>query len=173
MKRWMIPVFFLLAIGFISAQQGGLGELLDLVNESTLILSAIFIISFSVLFFSLNKFFKSNPLVSGAVSLAIALLITYWVNKTGFTIDIQGWFSGIGISEEMLLTIIPIIILAGAVLLIIKLKTKALLVFGGLFILLGLLAEEGLALIIAGIVVLVIGFALSKKKEKGLKITTS
>ena len=57
MKKSVLGIFLLIAsFSFVSAQ--GLGELLDMINESTLVLSAVFIISFSLIFFSLQKFFK-------------------------------------------------------------------------------------------------------------------
>jgi len=164
MKKGAVGIVLLLSmISFASA--AGIGSLLDLVDESNLILSSLFIVTFSILFFSLQKFFKGNNATAGIVSAAIALVTVYFVNKSGF--DISGFFFDMGISEEVMWTVIPILIIVGAIFAIIKLKTGSLLLFGGLLILLSFFAYEGVLLIFLGIVLIGLGaFFLSKKKKK-------
>jgi hypothetical protein len=169
MKKSLLFILFLLvSINFVSAYGFSLGDFFEGIDSSTMILGAVFIISFYFINLALSRFFKDRgggP--SQAVwvpSLAAALLITWGINKTGF--DISGFFFDIGISEELLMTILPILILAGAILLIIKLKSGSLLVFGGLFILLSFLAYDKTLLITIGIILLVIGVILLGRKKK-------
>ena len=162
MKKEMSILLLLMMISFASAQ--GLSDLLNQIDESTVILYAIFIVSFSVLFFSLNKVFKDNRTMAGVVSAVISFLIVYGVNKTGF--DFQGFFFDIGISEEILMTIVPLIILVGAVFLIIKLKLASMYVFGVLLIASSFFVYEKTFLISLGIIFILIGFFVTLGTKK-------
>ena len=165
MKKGLLFIFLLLiSVSFASAQMS-FSNLLDQIDQSMVILSAIFIISFSILFFALSKSaFKTNKSIAGIISAIIAFLITYGINKTGF--DFQGLFYDIGISEGVLMTIIPIIIIAGSIFVIIKLKGGSLLVFGGLLIGLSFFVYEKTIPIILGVVLLIIGIVLMARKKK-------
>lgn len=161
---------FLVAINFASAQNL-LSDLLNSFDESMVILSAIFIIAFCVLFFSLSKVvFKDNTPIAGILSVVIAFLITYGINKTGF--DFSTYFLDIGISGDVLMTIIPIVIVAGIILAIIFLKGASLFVFGGIMIALSFFVYEKTLLIVLGIIMLIVGLiVLSRtKKNKGINI---
>lgn len=162
MKKGVLGIFLLLStISFASA--AGIGNLLDLVDESTLILSSIFIVTFAILFFSLQRVFKGNNGIAGIVSAVISLVTVYFINKSGF--DFSGFFLDIGISEEVIWTIVPLLIVAGVIFAIIKLRTGSLILFGGLLILLSFFAYEKVLLIFLGIVLAVVGiFFVSKKK---------
>lgn len=164
MKKGVLGIFLLLSmISFTSAQ--GLGDLLDMINESTLMLSSIFIVCFALLFFSLQKFFnrdgKGNNAIPGIISAVISLVIVYSINKSGF--DLSGFFFDIGISEEVLWTIIPLLITAGAIFVIIKLKADSLFVFGGLMILLSFFAYENVLLILLGIILVGVRLFIPRK----------
>ena len=165
MKKGLLFIFLLLiSVSFASAQMS-FSNLLDQIDQSMVILSAIFIISFSILFFALSKSaFKTNKSIAGIISAIIAFLITYGINKTGF--DFQGLFYDIGISEGVLMTIIPIIIIAGSIFVIIKLKGGSLLVFGGLLIGLSFFVYEKTIPIILGVVLLIIGIVLMARRKK-------
>ncbi len=171
MKRGvlLIALFLLVSISFASA--ASLSDLLNQIDESALILFAVFIIAFAVLFFSLNRVFKGNNTTSGIVSVALALLITYGVNKTG--LDFGGFFLNVGISEEILATALPIVILAGIVLMVIKLAKNSLLVIGGLLILASFFVYSQITLIVIGIILIVLRFTVFVKsgvwepKKKG------
>ena len=64
MKKGLLSFFiWVTAIGFASSQ--GLGELLGGIDESTILLFAIFIIAFSLLFFALNRVFKKENTTKG------------------------------------------------------------------------------------------------------------
>jgi len=166
MKKSLLIIFALvMAVGFVSAQDL-LSDLLNTLDESMVILSAIFIISFSILYFSLSKLlFKKNITTSAVISVILAFLITYGVNKSGF--DFNGFFFDIGVSENVLMTIIPLVILGGVVFTIIKLGSKSLFVFGGLLVALSFFVYAKALLIIVGIILFIIGFALWKSKKDG------
>lgn len=168
MKKEILFTFLLLiSFGLVSAQ--GLGDLLGHLDESTVILASIFIISFAILFFSLSKAFKDNTTIAGVISIVVSFLITWGINKTGF--DIGGLFYNIGVSEELLMTILPILILAGIILLIIKLKWGSLIVFSGLSFVLAFFAYDKTLSITIGIIFLVIGlYFLGRKKKKRIII---
>ena len=156
---------FLVMINFVSAQDL-LGDLLNSFDESMVILSAVFILSFSLIFFALNKsLFKENTPIAGMIAAVISFLIVYGVNKTGF--DFSGFFIDIGISESVIMTIVPLLILGGIIFTIIKLKGTAFFVFGGALILLSFFVYAKALLIIIAIILFVIGFImLGKKKGK-------
>lgn len=168
MKKGILSVFILMSLlGFASAQ--GLSDVLNSIDESTIIIYATFIISFSLLFFSLKKVFKNDLVIAGIVSAILSLLIVYGVNRSG--INIPEFFYNIGISSDILMTILPIIILLGAIFIIIKLKVNSLFVFGALLIVASLFVYEQSALIFIGISLIAVGIFLKmaagkKKKDK-------
>jgi membrane-associated HD superfamily phosphohydrolase len=164
-KGFGISIIFILfaTIGFVSAQ-GGLSELLNQIDESTLVLFAIFLIVFVLLFFSLKKVFRGDTTTPGIISVMLSLLITYGVNKTGF--DVQGLISNLGISGEILSTILPIVIVAGIVFLIVYLAKNSLLAIGGLFILLSFFVYAKTLLIVVGVILIVLRFTVFLKKGR-------
>jgi hypothetical protein len=161
MKKWLSIFILLVSTGFVSAQNN-LGDLLNQIDQTTLLLYAVFIISFSLLFFALSKFFKESRAIAGLISAAIALLLTYAVNKSG--LDIQGFVFGLGISQDALATAIPIVILLGSIFIIIKLAKNSLLVLGGLLILASFFVYEQTALLVLGIILVGIRFFIPKGK---------
>ncbi len=163
MKGGLLAIFiFLSAISFVSAQE--LSDLLSSIDESTVVFFAIFLVSFAVLFFSLNKIFKNNKSIAGIIAVVISFLLVYWVNKSGF--DAQGLLLSIGISESVLATVLPIIILAGIVFMIIKLKGNSLLAIGGLFIVASFFVYAKLVLIAIGVVLIIVRLGMMLRKKK-------
>jgi membrane-associated HD superfamily phosphohydrolase len=172
MKRgFAISIIFLLIAATSFASAASLSELLNQIDEATLVLFAIFLIVFVLLFFSLKRVFRGDTTTSGIISVMLSLLITYGVNKTG--LDIQGLFSNIGISGEILSTILPIVILGGIVFLIIFLAKNSLLVIGGVLILLSNFVYASTLLIVIGIILIVIRFFIKRGvwEMKGKKDT--
>ncbi len=162
-KVTLFTLLVLISTGFASAQNS-FSNLLNQIDQSMVILSSIFLLSFALLFLALSRAFKDNKSIAGIVSAIVAFGITYGLNKTGF--DFEGFFYNIGISEGVLMTIIPIIILAGMVFAIVKLKSGSLLVFGGLLILLSFFVYEKVILITLGAILLVVGLVLIGRKKK-------
>lgn len=182
-KSLIISLLILFSINLITAQYYGdfsIGGFFDSIGEENLMLFATFIISFVILNWVLSKFFvtkqktawggetsESNKSVSTIISLVIALLITYGIHKTGF--DINELFFNIGISEDLLYTIIPLLIIAGMGYLFYKFRSKGLITIGILFIIISAteLVYSGIFLFIIGIILMIIGFRfylLRKKK---------
>jgi hypothetical protein len=161
MKKWLSVFILFASIGLVNA--ASLGDLLNQIDQTTLILYAVFIISFSILFFALGKFFKDNRAIAGLISGALALLIVYGVNKTG--LDIQGFVFNLGISQDVLATIIPIVLIAGIIFMIIKLKKDSLLVIGGLLIAASFFVYEQTLLIAVGVILAIIWFFMKFGKK--------
>lgn len=166
MKRELFGISFafllIASVGFASADSMNVSDLLNAIDESTLVLISIFLITFVLLFFALNRAFKGNTATSGIISVMASLLITYGINKTGF--DISGLFSDIGISGEIFSTILPIVIVAGIVFLIIKFAKNSLLIIGGLFLLLSLFVYAQTLLIVVGVILIAVRFFIPKGK---------
>jgi hypothetical protein len=152
-------------IGFVSAAAFSLSDMLSGISEGTLIVLLVFVVSFALLFFALSRLlFKDNKPIAAVVSFALAFGITYWINKSG--INLGGWFLDIGISSEVLSILIPIVAIAVSIFLIIALKGKSLLVFGGLALASSLFVYEKAIVIVVGVILLFIGFLLMRKKKK-------
>jgi len=91
MKRlfYLVLSQILLLSGFASAAYYGyggisLGDLLYSIDESTIVLGAIFMISFAIVFFSTSNFFKENRALAATVAFGVSLLVIYAINKSGF-----------------------------------------------------------------------------------------
>jgi len=164
MKKGVIGLLILVTLINFASAQNMLSDFLNTFDESMIILSAIFIVSFAIVFFALSKvLFKQNVAIAGIVAGVLAFLITYGINKTGF--DFEGLFAGIGISSNVLMTIVPLMIIIGAIFLIIKLKKDSLFIFGGLLIVLSFFVYAKAVLIIIAIVLIILGFVLPKKNK--------
>lgn len=173
-KRAILPAFLLLTIislNLISAQ-ASIGDFFDAFGGENLLLISILIISFTILNFIFGKTFKNqdgrpNVAVSGVVAFTASLLITYGIYRTNF--DIEGLFFNIGVSNQLLYSIVPWIVAIGLGIMIWKLGKKTLLFVGiGLIILSlipNLIYEDTLVLIV-GIGLLVIYLIMLLKKPK-------
>ena len=135
-----------------------LSYLLNQLDASTIFLGAVFIIAFAFINFSLSKVFRGNKATSGIVAFALALLITYGINRSGF--DFEGLFYNfgyaIGLSSDVIYLIVSLILIALAIYLIIKLKKDALILIGLFFGVLAYFAENGLVLLLLGILLIII-----------------
>ena len=173
-KSLVIPIITLSLINFASAYYGSyssfsLSDLLNSIDSSTMILGAVFIISFALVNFALVRAFRDNKATAGIVSFAVSLLITYEINRRGF--DFEGLFYGIGISEGFLFTLLPFVLLAG----VIYLGTRESIGFGITLIGVGslliiisftdLVYAKGVAIFL-GIILIGIGLYINKKWSK-------
>ncbi len=173
-------VLGLILISFASAYGSynsfSFGELFDSIDSSTMLLGSLFLIFFAIIYFATSRVFKDrsgypNKGVASTISIVTSLLIVYGIHQTGF--EVEELFYNIGVSEGMLNTLVPIILLIGAIYLIYRFKFKGFfLTFGALFIGLsftdliyakGLLASIGAAFILIGLFLL----RRAKKKEQG------
>ena len=184
MKGGIAFVLGLFLINFVSAQffdgynNFSITGLFDNINSQDLILLTLFILFFTFLFVVLSRIslFKDaygqpNKGILVVISFAISLLAVYGIYKSNF--DLEGLFSGFGISSDIFYPLIWIVLIAAAVLIIWKLK------FGGFFTIFGLLIsvvtfstnffyEKGVAAII-GIVMFLIGLWLWKRSNRYMR----
>jgi len=116
-KRGILFVFLfsliaLMVVNFVSAafHYGGIGNFFDTVGSGNLVLFLIFGVSGIILSFSLKKYFEG---MGGILALLIALGITAGAHFTGIAYSFEGFLFGIGISEGILYTIVPLILLSG------------------------------------------------------------
>lgn len=171
----LISILTIMFTGFISAQfYGDFSSLLFNIDESLIVLGAIFLISFAIINFALSKFFKENRAASGTISFAVSLLIIWGINKTG--LDYGSFFYNIFffVPTGFLETLWPLLLLAVWIFLIVKhrfLKGTGILLLGvGVLLtvlsLTGIIDERGTASAI-GIFLAILGVILwgvSKKK---------
>jgi hypothetical protein len=147
-----------------------LSELLNSFDPSMIFLGAVLILSFSIIFFALSKVMKTkdnNKAIPGVISFAIALLLTYEVNK--MNLDYEDIFSNIGISSDIINIVLPVIIVGLSIFLIVALKSYSLLVFGGALFILSmtdLVYQKTVVMIVSLVILLIFVIVKVKKKKK-------
>jgi len=169
MKKRLIPILLTLTSGFASA--ASLSDLLNQLDSSLIIFSAIFVISFLIFQLSLSKIFKEQKSTGTIISAILAFLIIFGINQTGW--DIQNFFFELGFSEDALFTVTPLILLVGLIFLFIKLKKKKYFfyILGGFLVALGLfIFEEAAEILVIGIVLIIVGL-IGKSFLKFMKTT--
>jgi hypothetical protein len=166
MKKVVSILSLLLAINFASAAE--IGDLLGSIDQSLVILIALFLVTFSLSFFALNKVFKDNKTMAGVVAGAVAFLAVYGVNKIEF--DTGNLLSSLGMSESVISLALFVIITAGIIFMFVKLKRNALMILGILLVGLSFFVYAKALLMIAGIILLIIWVVLNVKK-KGNKLS--
>jgi len=136
------------------------------IDPNTMILGLLFVIFFAIINFALGKSLRDKK-TSGIIAFCISLLAVYGINRTNF--DVSGMFYSIGISEEMIYTILPWIILVGLIFMIWKLKLPlTLMLVGIILIIASFFVYEQTWVLIVGIVLFVLGFLLwLRRKKKG------
>ena len=160
----MVGFLIIMLVGIVSAAPI-LSDLLDSIAEGTLILLLVFVISFALLFFALNRALKGNTPIVAVISFALSFGITYWVNKADF--DLGGWIYDIGISEEILSILIPILAIALIIFLVMKLRRDSLFIFGGFLLASSLFVYEKAIVIVLGIILILVRFFIGRgRREK-------
>jgi len=178
-KKSVLPVLSILLINFVSAfshygyNRFSITGFFSSINPDDMILMTLFIIIFAFINFSLGKIFRDsygnpNKATAGVVAFAVTSLIIYGFWRTGF--NLSGLFYNVGISEDMLFFIIPIILIVAAIFIVSKIGWAALFLIFGLLMLLitiftDLIYEKGTALII-GFVLFLIGLWLWWRKRR-------
>lgn len=151
-------------------------DMLSSIDPNTMLLGLLFIIFYVLINFSLSKVFKKERASSAIISLCVSLLAVYGLNKLNW--DLSGVYLNLGLSEEFLYSVVPLIILGLAILgsFVKDSMTgkrrfrlyRLFMILGGLLILLSFFAYEQTILFIAGIVLILIGlFLLWRIKKKG------
>lgn len=171
-NKFLLLICSIFLIGFVSAYGSynafSISNFLDEIGGDTIVLGAVFIISFAILNYALSRVFRDNKATSGIVSLAISLLIVYGINKAGY--DFGNLFYNIGLPEGIVSGIFPVLLIIGAALIVWKLSFGALFLISGILLLFitvftELIYENGIATII-GIFCTLIGIWLIKRKDR-------
>jgi len=160
MKKVISIISFIFAINLASAFE--LGDLLGSIEQSLVILIALFLITFSLAFFSLSKVFKDNRAMAGVIAGILAFIVVYGVNKMG--VDVGGFFGNLGISESAISLALFVIITAGIVYMFVKLKKDTLLILGALLIGLSFFVYAKVLLIVVGAILIAVRFFIPKEK---------
>jgi len=162
MKKMFSILVLLMSMNLISAES--LSESLLQLDQSLVILIALFIIIFSVSFFSLKNIFKKTPAIGGIISLAFSFLAIYGINKMG--INTEEWVLNIGLSTSSLSLLLFTIIVLGITYMFIKLKLKAFLILGGIIFASSFFVYAKNLLIFVGMILIAIWFFITIKKNK-------
>jgi len=123
-----------------------------------IIFGLLFVIFFVIIQLALLKSLKDKS-TSSIIAFCVSLLTVYGLSRTN--LDISGLFFNIGISEDIIYTIIPIIILAGLIFIFWKVTMRIIMVISGLILIIAsrFVYEKSIVLVI-GIVFLLIGIIL-------------
>jgi hypothetical protein len=137
-----------------------LNTTLSAIDPNTMLLGLLFVIFFVIINFALVKTIK-NKGTSSIISFCVSLLAVYGINRT--SLDLSGLFTGIGLSDKLIYSVIPILIIVGLGFMIWKLKLSKTLILVGLSLIIlsftPLIYTKSTILII-GIVLLIIGIIL-------------
>lgn len=128
------------------------------VDANVILLGLLFIIFFVIIQLALSKSLKDKN-SSSIIAFCVSLLSIYGISRTG--LDFSEFFYGIGISDSIIYSIIPIIILGGLIYLFWKVKVRFILVCIGLGLLVGSMfvyAKTGVRIV--GGICLVVGIIL-------------
>ena len=146
-----------------------LNDILYSIDPNTMLLGLLFVIFFALINFLLSKTIKARG-TSGIISFCIALLAVYGLNRT--SLDINGIFAGIGLSDTLIYSVVPILILIGLGFMIWKLKLGLTLILVGILLIVlsftDIIYMKTLVLII-GIVLFFIGIPLWYTARKKLR----
>ena len=145
------------------------------------IYAIVFVIFFIVLNFAMSRVFPKGP--AGLIAFCVSLLGVVGLNQIGF--DMSKWLFKIGINENNIATILPIVLLIFLILISRKkdkttgkrkfLWQRPFLLLGALFIIVGLtdLVYQKIFSIILGIVLFVLGLLILNRKRKKNKIANA
>jgi hypothetical protein len=173
LKKEFLNIFFSLiflfifSLAFVSSET--LSELLRKIEPSFIILIVVFIIVFSLIYYSLNKFFKKeNQTISVIVSLSIAFLVVYSINKIEIVTNMNStnFLNNTGFSESLTGWIFLIVSIGLIVFIIKKFTIDALWIIGSLLIAISLFVYEQTFLFILGAFMIVSRFFFKKKKKE-------
>jgi len=159
---FIVGIFLL---NFASAYYSySLSDILNQIDASTVFLGAIFIIAFALINQGLSKTFKDNKAAGGIIAFAASFMITYGINRSGFDFEniFYNFGYSLGLSEDLIYTIVMVLLIAGVIYLIWKLAKESLVIIGGLLIATSFFTYERENLIILGIILIIIRVFIKK-----------
>ena len=149
----------LFTTSFISAASFSIGSFFDQIGAENLVLITLFLIFLAFINFALTKsIMKDNRNVAGVISLCVSLLIVYGLYATSF--DVLGLMSGFGVSNDLIITWVPIIFLIAIIFFTVKFHISKVMTFvGALFIILSQtsLVYETTFFLLVGLALFIIG----------------
>ncbi len=144
-------------------------EFLYFIDPETMILGLLFIIFLAIINFSLNKVTK-NKGISAIIAFCVSLMAIYGIQRLHW--DLAGFFYNIGLGQDALYTVVPIIILVALIIFWNKFGLgKVLLTIGLFLVAIGftpLIYNKGLAIGI-GAALCAIGGILNYRRNEGIK----
>lgn len=164
-------MLFIFMINLVSAASYNSFSIQGFFNQiamSDLLIFATFVITFLVFQIPLKRAFVGNERTAVVISMILSLAVSWGVAR--FNLDLSSLLFGLGIDEEILWIIIPLIILAGLLYLAYKFNVGVILILLGIFILAiavstDLIYSEGMAIVL-GIIFLLGGVAAIKIRER-------
>ena len=134
-------------------------------DAELIIFGLIFVLFFAIIRLALSKTIKDKGSL-GVISLCIALLSVYGLSKTN--LDFPGFFYKIGINNNLLYSVIPIIILVGTLYMFWKVTARVIFSFFGVLFIVGSFFLHNLVwwFRIIGIIFLIIGIVLIRREAK-------
>jgi hypothetical protein len=160
MKKSLIPIISILTLGLANAQFS-FSDMLNQIDSSLIMLSSIFIVAFLLINFSLSKVFKQQKNIATIISVVLSFLIIFGINQMGW--DIENFFFDLGVSEDLLLTIAPLVLLVGIIFMFVKFKKKrnVFFILGGFLIALGFFVfEEAAQILVMGVALIIFGLII-------------
>lgn len=169
MKRGLVLsslLSLILLVEVISAQSSFIDSITAGIDPNTVVLAILFVVFFAVLYFSTSKIFKGSKNIAAVVSLALSLLIVYYMNQA---INVGNLFSGLGIANGDLYTIGSIVLIAFIIFLFVKIRSLAFFVLGGVFIAIAIsgIIYDTTTVAIIGVILVIVGFFFLGKKKRG------
>lgn len=154
---------------YYGAQGYSFSDLLNQIDPNTLVLFVVFILSFTMVYYSSLKFFRRNKALSSIVSFSVSLITVYWINSmiSSPYFNIQNFFYGMGFSRDILHSFLYVLVIGVIIFLSIKLKRKAFFLIGTFILVLSLtdLVYENAIWFFVGVCFWVAGFLSGKIKE--------
>ncbi|MGY4884512.1 MAG: hypothetical protein ACP5NZ_02950 [Nanobdellota archaeon] len=134
------------------------------VDANVILLALLFVIFFVIIQLALSRSLKDKSSAS-IIAFCVSLLCIYGISRTG--LDFSEFFYNMGISDSVIYTIIPFIILAGLIYLFWKVKLRFILVCLGIGLLAGsMFVYEKTAVRIIGGICLIVGIILMVKESR-------
>lgn len=176
----LVFLFTIMSINFVSAafHYGGISTFFDAIGSENLILALIFGISGLILSFSLKKYFGG---MGGILAVLIALGVTAGAHFSGIAYSFERFFYTLGFSEEILYTIVPLLLIIGLIYISYSKEErkfkfyKAFFVSGALLIAISfteIIYEKDITFIL-GLILLIIGIWLWKRKKKDYLVSSN
>lgn len=146
---------------------------LNNLGSDFILLGLLFVIFFALINLALSKSMKDKR-TGSIIAVCVSLLIVYGISKANW--DISRTVGNIGIGNNIIYTVLPLIIIAGLIFMVIKLKIAlSLILVGTVLVILsfsdykkGTLMAIGIIFIIAGIIIWI-----TSKKKQGIPSTSS